>query len=107
MRNLILFGCLLLAAAPAQALRCGNNLISEGDSTLRLKQFCGEPAQVEQREDRIAVERYDSGRQHYYTDYVAEPYEIWTYNFGPRRFINRIEVRNGVIKRITTGGYGF
>ncbi|MCF7977160.1 MAG: DUF2845 domain-containing protein [Chromatiaceae bacterium] len=107
MRHLALIGCLLLAAAPAHALRCGNSVISEGDSTLRLKRFCGEPAQVEQREDRVAVERYDSSRQHYYTDYVVKPYEIWTYNFGPRRFINRIEVRDGVIKQITTGGYGY
>lgn len=107
MRNLVLLGCLLLVAAPAQALRCGNSVISEGDSTLRLKRFCGEPAQVEQREDRVAVERYDGVRQTYYTDYIAQPYEVWTYNFGPRRFINRIEVRDGVIKSIKTGGYGY
>ncbi|NEX15108.1 MAG: hypothetical protein C1943_00355 [Halochromatium sp.] len=107
MHRWALLSCLLLIAAPAQALRCGNSAISEGDSTLRLKQLCGEPAQIEQREDRIAVERYDPQRQHYYTDYVAKPYEIWTYNFGPRRFINRIEVRDGAIKRITTGGYGY
>ncbi len=107
MRKLILLSSLIFAATPAQALRCGNSVISEGDSTLRLQRFCGEPAQVEQHENRVAVDRYDSVRQRHYTDYVAQPYEVWIYNFGPNRFINRIEIRNGMIERIATGGYGY
>lgn len=107
MRHLVLLSCLLLAAAPAYALRCGNSVISEGDSTLRLRQICGDPTQIEQREDRIPVQRYDSLQQTYFTDYVVQPYEIWSYNFGPRRFISRIEIRDGVIKSITSGGYGY
>jgi hypothetical protein len=107
MRRAILMSCLLAAALPAHALRCGSSVISEGDSTLRLTQFCGQPAQVEQHEERVAVQRYDQYRNTYYTDYVVKPYEVWVYNFGPRRFINRIEIRDGVIKTITKGGYGY
>ncbi len=107
MRRLAFFLCLLVVALPAHALRCGGRVVQTGDSSLRLIQFCGEPARVENREDRIAIERYDSRRGEYYTEYVSEPYELWTYNFGPRRFINIIEIRDGVIRDIRTGGYGF
>ncbi len=107
MRQVMLLSCLLLVALPAHALRCGSNVISEGDSTLRLTRFCGQPVQVEQHEERIAVQRYDQLRKTYYTEYVAQPYEVWVYNFGPRRFINRIEIRDGIINKITTGGYGY
>lgn len=107
MRGALLITLALMLAGPAHALRCGNSVISEGDSTLRLTRFCGQPTQIEQREDRVPVRSYDPINGNYYTEYTVEPYEIWVYNFGPRRFINRIEIRDGQIKRITTGGYGY
>jgi hypothetical protein len=105
--RLLLAGLLLLPVANAYALRCGGRVVSEGDSSLRLREYCGNPAQIEQREERVEVERYDSLHQRYYREQQVKPYEIWIYNFGPQRLINRIEVRDGVIKRITTGGYGY
>ena len=107
MRHLVLLLCLVVVSLPAHALRCGGRVIQTGDSTLRLTEFCGQPARIEERETRLQVERYDTRRGEYYTDYVSEPFELWTYNFGPRRLVNIIEVRNGVIKVIRTGGYGF
>jgi hypothetical protein len=35
------------------------------------------------------------------------PVEVWTYNFGPDRFMQRIRFENGVIVRIESLGYGF
>jgi hypothetical protein len=103
----VLLLCLILTATPAAALRCGTSVVSEGDSTLRLLERCGEPTQVERFEHQAPVKRYDPLHERYYTDYAAEPYEIWTYNFGPRRLITHIRVRHGKIERIDTGGYGY
>jgi hypothetical protein len=33
--------------------------------------------------------------------------EIWTYNFGADRFMQRIRFQNGVVVRIESLGYGF
>lgn len=98
---------LLGMAAPAHALRCGNYLVAEGDPSTRLRQVCGAPAHIERIDERIPVRRYDPRRDEYYNDSVIEPYEIWTYNFGPRRFMMRIVVRRGVVTDIQSLGYGY
>jgi len=35
------------------------------------------------------------------------PVEMWTYNFGPDRLMQRIRFENGVVVRIESLGYGF
>ncbi|TVQ94291.1 MAG: DUF2845 domain-containing protein [Chromatiaceae bacterium] len=108
MRGLLLC-CLLtvLLAPPAWALRCGTSVVSRGDPSLVLRERCGEPDQIDRFENRRAIERYNHATGTYVTEYVADPYEVWTYNFGPRRFITRITVRRGLVEAIETGGYGF
>ena len=34
------------------------------------------------------------------------PVELWTYNFGPNRLMQRIRFENGVVVRIELVGYG-
>lgn len=103
---LLLAFCLGMTA-DAWALRCGNYLIAEGDSTLKLTRYCGEPVDVEKRQERRAVQVYDHGVGGYVTEYESLPYEIWTYNFGPQRFMMRITVRDGVITGMESAGYGY
>ncbi|WPL17341.1 hypothetical protein Thiowin_02344 [Thiorhodovibrio winogradskyi] len=91
----------------AWALRCGNHLVSEKDPSQKLVQYCGQPTSVERLKDRRAVRTYDSQVGGYVTDYQSIPYEIWTYNFGPQRFMMRITVREGLITRIESAGYGY
>jgi len=105
--RLIALLCLCAIAAPAWSLRCGNDIVSEGDSVLLLRERCGPPTRVDRYEGKSAIERYDVFTGRYVIEYVADPYEVWTYNFGPSRFITRIRVRDGVVKSIETGGYGF
>jgi hypothetical protein len=105
--SLSLLACLALCALPAHALRCGNNIVSEGDSTMLLLRNCGEPTQKEHFVDRIPVGTYDQVRGEYYTAYDEQPYDVWTYNFGPRRFIQRITIKGGKIHRIESQGYGY
>ncbi|WP_295881995.1 DUF2845 domain-containing protein [uncultured Thiohalocapsa sp.] len=105
-RCLVLLFCLAVAA-PAQALRCGTNVVSEGDSTFKLLKTCGEPTLRETTERKIPYQIYDRVQGRTITAYDSVPVEIWTYNFGPRRFIQRITIEDGRIKRIESGGYGY
>jgi len=102
-----LLAWLCIGIEPALALRCGTEIVSEGDSTLLLRKLCGELAQIDRDRKSVPVRSYDPYTGRWYTDYAAEPYEVWTYNFGPSRFITRIQVRGGVVESIETGGYGY
>jgi hypothetical protein len=107
--RLIALLCLCSVTAPvlAENLRCGSHIVSKGDSALVLRQRCGAPTQVDRYENKSAVQRYDRLANTYITEQLADPYEIWTYNFGPRRLIARVTVRGGLVKSIVTGGRGF
>lgn len=97
----------LVLSQSAWALRCGNNLVSENDPSVKLLQYCGQPINIEKHKERRAVSVYDRRLNDYVTEYQSVPYEIWTYNFGPNRFMMRITVRDGLITRIESAGYGF
>jgi hypothetical protein len=107
MRWLPVFLALSLFADPSFALRCGNNIVKKGDTTMSLIKYCGEPTTVEQFENRVPVETYDATLGKYVLHYDTQPYEVWTYNFGRQRFITRITIRKGSVQKIETGGYGF
>jgi hypothetical protein len=106
MRPLLTLLLLLPFAAPAWALRCGTGVVNEGDSTFELLHVCGEPTLREQTERRIAYDLYDHLQGRYVTAYDTVPVEIWTYNFGPQRFVQRITIEDGRIQRIESLGYG-
>jgi hypothetical protein len=94
-------------AAPAQALRCGGDIVSEGDSTFALTRRCGPPTAVEHIAAQVVTEgSYDPYTRRYSYEYVVAPHDLWFYNFGPARFVARITVRNGKIVRIDQEGYG-
>ena len=114
---LALIVCLPLSAG-AQTLRCGETLITEGITQAEVAARCGQPTLIDHQtlysEGAAAlpggappgmgvglppgvVRR--SGSQ--------IPVEVWTYNFGPDRFMQRIRFENGVVARIESLGYGF
>lgn len=79
--RLVLLVLLLGGGAGAHgALRCGTDLITEGDSVVKLLEACGDPA---------------TGNPDLYLD-TAE----WTYNFGPNEFMYRVLIRDGAVERI-------
>jgi hypothetical protein len=106
MRPLLTLLLCVAIAPPALALRCGTGVVSEGDSTFELLTTCGEPTLREQTERRVAYRIYDRFQGRYITAYDSVPVQIWTYNFGPRRFVQRITIEDGRIKRIESLGYG-
>jgi Protein of unknown function (DUF2845) len=88
---------LLPTVALGQSLRCGTKLITEGTSQAKIAALCGQPVQV------VHPPAYD----------VIAPgasdvqSEIWIYNFGPNKLMQRIRFRNGIADGIDAVGYGY
>lgn len=93
---------LTLLAGSAFALRCGQGLVTVGDSKLEVLEKCGEPFWT----DRHALEfreRIDSERETRSFINVDE----WTYNLGPHKLLHYLRFENGRLVDIDTGPYGF
>lgn len=107
---------LWLGAGPSSAdgMRCGNRLISTGDSTYDVRSRCGEPQdatrRTETRTERRRV-RVACGKGEALCDRVQEVsaevvVDEWTYDFGPQRFVHYLTFLDGRLARVDTGGYG-
>ncbi len=92
----------LVAASPALALRCGNNIVDVGDSKIEVLAKCGEPTLKEEVGEDITRE-HDRGESRREKRYV----EKWTYNFGSTRFIYVITIRDGKVIDISAEDKGF
>jgi hypothetical protein len=106
----LLMPALLLAAhAEADSMRCGNALVSQGDSRSEVRAKCGEPTDVETRTVvRRAGYEFNGRRFDYNQDtFVEIPIEVWTYNFGPYKLMRQVQFVNGRIEEILTMGYGY
>lgn len=105
---LVLIASTFASAARADAMRCGNRLVTFGDTQAAVRAICGEPSDVQ---TRTIVRRptYDlHGRVIYFGDgYVEIPVEVWTYNFGPYKLIRRVRFVDGRVDEIETLGYGY
>lgn len=112
----VLLILLLLVASNVSAsdFRCGANIISLGDRKFDVLRKCGNPDNVEVREE-IRIKR-DLGA-HFFLPGEAPPgflfakelvtVEEWEYNLGPGRFIRYLTFENGRLIKITTGDYGY
>lgn len=99
----------LLACSPAFAFRCGNKLVSKGDSRTQVAAKCGEPTEVSaQRSVYRRPVIWSHGRPYYLgQDFIEIPVESWVYNLGPHKFMRRVIFEDGVVAEIETLGYGF
>ena len=101
---------LLALAVPASAdgLRCGSRLVTQGDPRAKVRQFCGEPTDVQTRSILRRPSFNVGGRIYSYGDgYVEVPVEIWTYNFGPYKLMRQIRFVDGIVDEIESLGYGY
>jgi Protein of unknown function (DUF2845) len=96
----------ILVCGPANAMRCGQKVIGEGDHATRVLRFCGEPIAVE---TRVAPQIYVGPlpAQFFPAVYEGVRIEEWTYNFGPRRLMRTVTLVDGLVTDIRTLGYGF
>ena len=76
----------LYALDEAASLDCEGGTVSVGDSEDSVRDKCGDPQKVSQRD-------------------VDSPI-IWFYNFGPDEFVYYLTLTNGMVERIQMGGYG-
>jgi hypothetical protein len=112
----VLTCALLLAAAPAHALRCGGKLVLEGMLESEVLVHCGEPAAVRDLGYIVrsfhplshppphggVLFRYGTGN--YYQEVVVTEY---IYNFGPRKLMRRLRFEGGIVAEVETLGYGY
>lgn len=92
---------LLLCSDQAYALRCGNKVVSLGDSQYLVRQRCGEPDDISRRWVTV-YQRVAPGREEAVDVEVVE----WLYDFGPNRLLTRLRFVDGVLREEATEGYG-
>jgi len=99
----------LLACSPAFAFRCGNKLVSEGDSRAEVAAKCGEPTDVVNQKSvfrRPVIWSY--GRPYFIGEnFIEIPVETWIYNLGPNKLMQRLRFEGGFVTDIDTMGYGY
>jgi hypothetical protein len=99
---LCLFVLLALSTpSPAQALRCGNRLVTVGDFDFQVLSRCGEPYWVHSRSD-LLVAGIHTPLQRRQEQVVQD----WYYNFGPRHLVRRLRFVDDQLVAIDSAGYG-
>jgi hypothetical protein len=99
---------ILLASSPAYAFRCGDKLVHEGDTQIEVRNKCGEPTEVTRKTIlRTPVYWWYGTPIQVSGDLVEVPVEIWLYNLGPNKLMQRLRFEDGELTDIETLGYGF
>jgi hypothetical protein len=91
------------AAADANAMRCGNKLISKGDAAAKILRYCGPPETS--RSELAPRIVYPHGRSLYGVTQEVRV-EEWTYNFGPSKLMRVVILEDGIVTDIRQLGYG-
>jgi len=101
---------IMLAIGPpsrAEDLRCGNRLVSEGDTAALVRKRCGAPSETRVERKLVPPVIWRDGRRIQLPGGDREiVVEFWTYNFGPNRFMREIRLEEDVVVAIKTLGYG-
>lgn len=101
---LSLSGAIYAGAVSADTLRCGNKLVSTGDTLYDVRGRCGEPAHTTRRVEYRTVSGWGPGLG------AARTVEIvideWTYDFGPRKFVQHLIFEQGRLVAVVAGHRG-
>ena len=91
----------------AFAMRCGSRIIANGDTSVKVREYCGEPVAVQVRRGLSSFVDRD-GYRLWLPGFAEEILiEEWTYNFGPRMFMRVVRIENGLVTDVRKLGYGF
>jgi len=103
----------LFTVFDGHAFRCGDEIISTGDSKAKVLTRCGQPALKEKTgmkkakrtkaERQAAQDKRDAYRQEGST---ARNLEKWTYNCGDGDFLYVLTFEGGKVSRVDTDGRG-
>jgi hypothetical protein len=86
---------------------CDPAVLDEGDTKLDVLAQCGEPATADVWEEERGYAVVEPGTSAAAGGWFTVLREVWTYNFGPRRFLRLVHFENGKVTRVETGGYGY
>lgn len=92
---LMLF-CSIFLVTTANAMRCGNNLVYEGDSEFDVLSKCGEPLD-KQKYDQPIMQYNDEGNQ---IGMIIGSISKWIYHNSPEDFQYELIFDQGVLKKI-------
>lgn len=85
-----------LALGESEAFKCGNGIVSPGDTKNEVIEKCGEPTL-----------RTATGRIFKYAGKTYRPTETWIYDPGPNEFINWVNFNGDRVSILfNTGDYG-
>jgi hypothetical protein len=104
--------CMMVVAVPtaatAQSLVCAGKIINEGVSQVLVSAKCGPPTQVDHRTTNLGSAVVSVDQRGRVAGLTADvDVEIWTYNFGTSRLMQRIWFQDGTVVRVESLGYGF
>jgi hypothetical protein len=122
--NIRLLASALLAAmllpAAAHAMRCGNNLISKGDTQAKVLRYCGEPVQAKRSfglRTGVYLDSRRSGNPErdlsvssgYFIPYGRREIAVeeWVFNFGPAKLMRQVTFENGIVTKVKELNYGY
>ena len=122
LKKLMIIIALATFSGQVLALRCGHRLVNKGDGKVKVYSRCGDPDFSEMRERYVPRNcnsgyqddygyfyngiRYMNDRNNYHNCHV-EIVEVWTYNFGPRKFMRELIFIGGILKEINSLEYGY
>jgi hypothetical protein len=86
---IVFLAILFFTTTNSFALRCGNDMVSEGDSKTRVQITCGKP-----------TTKIKQSRKYH------NKIEEWHYNCGDNDFIYKLTFENGILTNETTEGRG-
>jgi len=91
----------------AYAMRCGRNLVVEGDYIEEVIAQCGEPDSVQTHTEVVSRTLRFPYRTLDTTEYIEIQVEEWVYNLGPSRFQQYLRFENGVLVEVKSLGRGY
>jgi hypothetical protein len=83
----------------AQSVVCGGKIINEGVGKAEVLAACGKPMQV-------GTDAHDPAIGKATAPDSDEGTEVWTYNFGPTKLMQRIWFEDGHVRLVESLGYG-
>lgn len=109
---------LIIGATPAHAFRCGNKIVIKNMHEQQVLNVCGEPTSIRHlgytlrnisRPRRHGLISGGIVSRHPGFDYYAQEVVVteYIYNFGPRKFMQRLVFEGGFLVRIESIGYGY
>jgi len=103
---MVVVALLCLQAELAEALYCGKRLIAVGASKTEVLHKCGEPETRDPWVEYRTVVQSLAFAPHEEAVYLPVMIEEWEYNFGVRRFRQRLHFEDGRLRNLEALGYG-